>query len=278
MSTSIVHRTCKKCQQSYPVTSEHWHKDKTSKDGFSYSCKECAKSRARKWGADNQEYVREQHREYYATHKQERRDYIEANAEKVAAGKRRWRQSNPDKVAEHKRRDAEKNRDRIRNYQREWYHRRKAAGALKPLTPEQRETARQRATDWYAENKGHAKKTYTRYYAANTQEIKARVKDYLKRNPDKARQFSKVRDANRRARELAAEGSFTAADIRLQYRAQRGKCWHCGGSVGDTYHVDHLRPLAKGGTNDPRNLVISCPTCNLSKGDRQTWEWNGRLF
>ncbi|MGS0941543.1 HNH endonuclease [Pseudomonas luteola] len=38
-------------------------------------------------------------------------------------------------------------------------------------------------------------------------------------------------------------------------------------------------PIARGGTNDPENLVISCPDCNRSKGKRMPWEMdNPRLF
>ena len=30
-------------------------------------------------------------------------------------------------------------------------------------------------------------------------------------------------------------------------------------------HIDHIRPLAFGGTNDPDNLQILCPNCNFQK-------------
>lgn len=60
--------------------------------------------------------------------------------------------------------------------------------------------------------------------------------------------------------------------------AQNGKCWWCGKDVGDTYHVDHLIPLARGGTNKPNNIVIACPFCNQSKHDKLPHEWCGRLF
>lgn len=92
-------------------------------------------------------------------------------------------------------------------------------------------------------------------------------------NPDKAR----VIKQRRRARYYGAEGSFTEVDIRLQYRSQCGRCWHCSESVGTKYHIDHLRPLARGGSNYPENIVISCPSCNSSKGDKLIGEWNGRL-
>jgi 5-methylcytosine-specific restriction endonuclease McrA len=31
-------------------------------------------------------------------------------------------------------------------------------------------------------------------------------------------------------------------------------------------HVDHVVPRARGGQNDPSNLLLSCETCNEQKG------------
>lgn len=91
---------------------------------------------------------------------------------------------------------------------------------------------------------------------------------------EREKQRSKVKQHKRRA----AEGEFTTADVELQYRSQRGKCWHCGKELNGVYHVDHLIPLDKGGTNYANNIVCSCKKCNLSKGGKYTYEWNGRLF
>ena len=33
-----------------------------------------------------------------------------------------------------------------------------------------------------------------------------------------------------------------------------------------TAHIDHMRPRARGGTNDPWNTVPSCAQCNTAKG------------
>lgn len=84
--------------------------------------------------------------------------------------------------------------------------------------------------------------------------------------------------ARRRARLLGAKGTHTAADIDLQCRSQKGKCWHCGKDLNGEFHIDHLIPLTKGGTNWPNNIVCSCAFCNISKNDRLTQEWNGRLL
>jgi hypothetical protein len=116
------------------------------------------------------------------------------------------------------------------------------------------------------------------YYVQNRDRICQRSKDWARNNQDRVRANNKRRKAHRRAREIAAEGFFTAKDVLIAYRSQRGKCWHCFKHVGINYHADHLIPLNRGGTNWPNNIVISCPRCNLSKGAKLTQEWNGRLF
>ncbi|RKW71770.1 HNH endonuclease [Galactobacter caseinivorans] len=43
-------------------------------------------------------------------------------------------------------------------------------------------------------------------------------------------------------------------------------CQYCGGKAPDvTLHVDHLIPVALGGSNKPDNLVAACKDCNLGK-------------
>src|SRR6266487_1797937 len=79
--------------------------------------------------------------------------------------------------------------------------------------------------------------------------------------------FEWVRANNhrRRAYERNNGGTHVSADIQQQYKNQRGKCYYCKKKVGKTYHVDHVIPLSKGGSNGPENIVIACPRCNLRK-------------
>lgn len=114
------------------------------------------------------------------------------------------------------------------------------------------------------------------YYFANKER---RSKSYRKwRLSSRAVKNASVR--NRKARELNAEGSHTATDIERQFKAQRGRCYYCGVKVGKNYHVDHVVPLSRGGSNDPFNLVIACPACNVAKRDRLPHEFpqGGRLL
>ena len=47
-----------------------------------------------------------------------------------------------------------------------------------------------------------------------------------------------------------------------------------------TFHVDHIRPSAKGGRTELDNLALACPLCNGAKGarlgaeDSQTGRWS----
>ncbi len=94
-------------------------------------------------------------------------------------------------------------------------------------------------------------------------------KDWVKRNPDKNR----AKAERYRARQLEAEGSFTAADIDALYETQAGRCAYCGCDISDGYHIDHVQPLSRGGSNWPDNLALACVKCNTSKGAKEIDEW-----
>lgn len=47
-----------------------------------------------------------------------------------------------------------------------------------------------------------------------------------------------------------------------------GRCAHCGKKLNEnTFTIDHVIPLGKGGTNEPINLVPLCEKCNYEKND-----------
>lgn len=47
-------------------------------------------------------------------------------------------------------------------------------------------------------------------------------------------------------------------------------CQYCGASAPDVLlHVDHIKPVSKGGTNRITNLITSCQACNAGKSDRE---------
>lgn len=68
-----------------------------------------------------------------------------------------------------------------------------------------------------------------------------------------------------RANRHKAEGRHTAADITALLDKQGGRCAFCVKKLSTGYHVDHVQPLAKGGSNWPSNLQILCQPCNNRK-------------
>lgn len=49
------------------------------------------------------------------------------------------------------------------------------------------------------------------------------------------------------------------------FEDQGGLCAYCAKPLGGDWHVDHMTPLVRGGTNGWENLAITCVDCNLSK-------------
>jgi len=43
-------------------------------------------------------------------------------------------------------------------------------------------------------------------------------------------------------------------------------CWICGQPGADS--IDHIVPIARGGTDDVSNLAPACLRCNLAKSDK----------
>lgn len=51
----------------------------------------------------------------------------------------------------------------------------------------------------------------------------------------------------------------------------------------ESYHIDHVVPISRGGANSIGNIVAACGSCNSSKNDRLLTEWRlikgrGRLM
>jgi len=73
----------------------------------------------------------------------------------------------------------------------------------------------------------------------------------------------RLRKLTRRAREANAPGGgYSVSDLAGRMAMWGNKCWMCGGSFD---HVDHVKPLAKGGSNHLSNLRPACKSCNSTK-------------
>jgi len=75
-----------------------------------------------------------------------------------------------------------------------------------------------------------------------------------------------ARNRKRKARLKGSNGAHTDTDIADIFRLQLGKCAYCRVDLNQRYHVDHIMPLALGGSNARHNLQLTCELCNSRKG------------
>ena len=102
------------------------------------------------------------------------------------------------------------------------------------------------------------------YYVINASTITAKSVAWKRANPDRVR----GQEALRRSRKNKAGGRHSAEDIRQILNLQKARCAICKVKVEIDYHVDHVIPLARDGSNDRSNLQILCKTCNCRKGSK----------
>ena len=102
--------------------------------------------------------------------------------------------------------------------------------------------------------------------------------DYERRNKDKRRERDRVRashtDGVRRGFDLGTKKSL--------WDKQSGKCACCFEAITSPNdgEVDHIKPLARGGTDTPDNRLLAHAKCNREKHNKslvEHWEWRVRV-
>jgi 5-methylcytosine-specific restriction endonuclease McrA len=121
-------------------------------------------------------------------------------------------------------------------------------------------------------------------YLAKTKEQRSRqMRDYFESHRDSINGWRRNYYANeghlkvlsehaeRRAKKIStSDGSVTPEFLEELYIVQDGMCNICGlpfGKGKNSFHVDHIVPLAKGGEHKDSNIQLLCPSCNTRKRD-----------
>lgn len=174
--------------------------------------------------------------------RQRAKSYYGRNRGEIIRKVGEWGKVNSEKVRANKRRYEQRTKDRQIIRKTGW----------RAVNPEKMAAARAR---WKAEHPDYGK-------------------TWASLNPDKVNAYSNAR----RAKYI---GTYSDDDVQALWKSQHGLCSGCKTDLMLGYHVDHIVPVAKGGTNWPDNLQLLCPPCNLRKGSKDPYDWareNGRLF
>lgn len=140
---------------------------------------------------------------------------------------------------------------------------------------------------YYQANRERHLESKRQYREANREKVlESTRRTYRKRRgkylQDKKRYVAENREKlrthwrNMRALRMNAPGKHTEQEIEQLYEDQEGRCGYCGITLHGEYQVEHIRPLARGGSNDIDNLVCACVECNQTKHTSTFEEWKAR--
>jgi hypothetical protein len=232
----------KKCSKCEKILSiEDFGKDKRRLDGRKSHCRQCCRDYQKKYNANHREHYSAYKKVYYITHK-----------------------------------------GRIRITQRQHY-------------TDKKEYIRARGKQYRINNAkaiAARKKLYHDSHREQRKQYIASHREQMNRylQSEHGRSVRAASRVNRRARKRSVAGTHTPEQIQDQLKRQKHKCYYCQKRLQKVkgkhiYHIDHTFPLSRvAGTDIPANdisyLVLTCPACNLAKGNKFPWEFweGGRLF
>lgn len=182
----------------------------------------------------------------------------------AAINSRLWYENNKERAAATAARSYEKRKPRLKAYNKNYQEVNK-------------EAISKRAREYRLKNLEKIREKARQRYRLNRKERIAAVKLYTEKNKEKVSAAQRSLRHKRRN----AEGSFSSSDVFALGKLQKWKCANCKTCIKDSYHVDHIMPLSRGGSNWPNNLQLLCPPCNQGKHAKHPIEWaqeNGRLL
>lgn len=122
---------------------------------------------------------------------------------------------------------------------------------------------------YYLANRERTLLVVAAWTAANKERKKASDAKWRAENPEACR----MKTLRRRALKREVGGTLSKGLSERLFKLQRGKCACCGKKLGENYHLDHIMPLALGGTNTDDNMQLLRAKCNLQKNAKHPVEF-----
>jgi hypothetical protein len=134
------------------------------------------------------------------------------------------------------------------------------------------EHAKAKARIWNASNPDLKQRQSMAWYEANKGRALEMAKAWRSANPDAVREISRASALRRRARKAAGVvEDFALSEI---WEREQGICWLCETEIDplkkwphpESKTLEHVIPLARGGSHTRENVALAHLVCNLRKG------------
>jgi 5-methylcytosine-specific restriction endonuclease McrA len=146
---------------------------------------------------------------------------------------------------------SKKNPERVKSYLSAWYSRNKDHCSAYTKA-------------WHAARPGYSAEKAREWLEGNREYRAAQTKAFRQQNPERIKaQGLRRRNAGPLPHPI---------ELKRIFKSQKGRCAYCRTDLTKLptmdVHLDHITPVAKGGTNIPSNLQFCCKPCNLRKSKK----------
>ncbi len=247
-------KVCCKCKVDQPES--NFTRDKSRADGLFPQCRACRKIDKHQYYLDHKEDIfrksKQWHQENPDSGKAIKKRYRDTHKEEIATRISEAKRADPERFSNNNKRSYKRNRDKILARNRAYYDKypERKKETYRKHREKNREAMNERSRKWYAEHRSIHNQRVQRWAAKNTHKRLAYVHA-------------------RRARRLQNGGQYTTAqwsELKLEYDYC---CLCCDRREPDIrLTIDHVVPIARGGSNDISNIQPLCIHCNKSKGTK----------
>jgi 5-methylcytosine-specific restriction endonuclease McrA len=118
---------------------------------------------------------------------------------------------------------------------------------------------------WWAEHADLSAQIKAEWRKRNPEKNQELSRSYRQKNIERVRMLDRVQASKRRAWKhgVESDGSTLADLIELNPQLI---CYLCNQEITGDIHIDHVIPLARGGSDTIDNKALTHPFCNMSKG------------
>ena len=226
-------KTCTKCGETLPATTEYFYKAKSGKYGLKSECKKCIAERHKQYYKDNKDKHSEYMKQWYENNKDKARkhvkQYYEGNKYKIAERHKQYRKNNKDKIAEYRKQYREANKDNIA----------------------------ERVKQYYEGNKYKIAEYHKQYHVSPQGQVVA--------FNSSCRRRTKEQNQGNGINKMQWLEMMKYFNWECAYSGETLK--------DNTRSIDHIKPLVKGGEHEVWNTVPMYRPYNSSKCDKDMEEW-----